>query len=392
MKSASTFRTAALHLALSATAVTMGTGFVTGIGFAQTATQAGSIHGTVNNPAGQPVKEGVVKFTTDRTTQDDKARKYQYTFPVDAEGNYKADGIAPGDYVLFYQVNDKTIDYVEHVVVKAGDNLTVNDDMSRADYLSKMTPEQRKQIEEFKKKNADTVNANKTVANLNTLLTKARDEEKAKNYDAAVTDMQQATTQKADEAVLWLELGNAQLGQAGVEKDAAKKTQELKDSAASYQKAVDANAASKKPTPAFAGAAYNGIGQAEGKMNQVKEAGDAYDKAAAAEPAKAGMYYFNEAVTLTNAGSSDAAGAAADKAIQADPTKADAYYIKGQALVGKSTTDAKSGKIVPPPGCVEAYSKYLELAPTGQFAPAVKEVMAAFDEKVVSSYKASKKR
>ncbi len=392
MKTASSFRTAALSLALSATAVTMGA-LGTGTGFAQApATQAGSVQGAINNPAGQPVKEGAVKFTTDRSTQDDKVRKYQYTFPVSADGTFKADGIAPGDYVLFYQVNDKTLDYVEHVVIKAGDNLTVNDDMSRQDYLSKMSPEQRKQVEEFKKKNAEVVNANKTVANLNTLLTKARDEQKAKNFDAAVADMQQATTQKPDEAVLWLELGNAQFGQAGAEKDATKKTQGLKDSAASYQKAVDTNTASKKPNPQFAGAAYNGIGQAQGKMNQVKEAGDAYDKAAAAEPAKAGMYYFNEAVTLNNAGNSEAAGVAADKAVAADPTKADAYYIKGQALVGKSTTDAKSGKIVPPPGCIEAYSKYLELAPNGQFAPAVKEVMAAFDEKVVSSYKASKKR
>ena len=104
------------------------------------------------------------------------------------------------------------------------------------------------------------------------------------------------------------------------------------------------------------------------------------------------MYFFNEAVTAQNAGNGDAAAAAADKAIAADPTKALAYYIKGQALVAKSTTDSKSGKIIPPPGCLEAYQKYLELAPTGQYAGDVKGIIAAFDEKVVSNYKASNKK
>ncbi len=359
---------------------------------AQANAAPGSVHGQITNPAGQPVKEGELKLTTDRSTNDDTKRKYEYTFPVGADGAFKADSIKPGDYVLFYQVNGKTIDYKDHVIVKAGDNLTENVDMSREEYLKAMTPEQRKQIEEFKKKNADATNANKTVANLNTLLTKARDEEKANNYEAAVADMTQATTQKGDEAILWLELGNAQLGQATAEKDATKKSGEFDAAATSYQKAADVNTASKKPSPAYAGAAYNGLGQAYGKQSKPKEASDAYDKAAQAEPAKAGMYYFNEAVTAQNAGSSDAAAGAADKAIAADPTKADAYYIKGQALIGKSTVDNKSGKIIPPPGCVEAYSKYLDLAPTGKFAPDVKAIMAGFDEKVVSNYRAGRKK
>lgn len=388
-----TLSMAALVLAPVLTVSAAATAFVAPLPVAAQASVApGSVHGTITNPAGQPVKEGVVKLTTDRSTNEDAKRKYEYTFPIAPDGTYKADGVKPGDYVLFYQVNDKTIDYIDHVVVKAGDNLTDNVDMSREEYLKTMTPEQRKQVEEFKKKNAEAVNANKTVANLNTLLTKARDEEKANNFDAAIADMNQATTQKPDEAILWLEKGNAQLGAAGIEKDATKKTSDLNDAATSYQKAVDTNATSKKPNVAFTGAAYNGIGQAFGKLNKPKEASDAYDKAAQAEPAKAGMYYFNEAVTAQNAGSGDAAAAAADKAIAADPTKAEAYYIKGQALIAKSTVDSKSGKIVPPPGCIEAYSKYLELAPNGRFAPDVKAIMAGFDEKVVNGYKATKKR
>ena len=42
--------------------------------------------------------QGEVKLTTDRTS-DAKSRKYQYTFPIDQNGDYKGTGIAPGNYV-----------------------------------------------------------------------------------------------------------------------------------------------------------------------------------------------------------------------------------------------------------------------------------------------------
>ena len=90
-------------------------------------------------------------------------------------------------------------------------------------------------------------------------------------------------------------------------------------------------------------------------MGNAKDSADAYEQAAKALPANAGMYYFNEAATLYNAARLPEAEAAADKAIAADPKKADAYYIKGQALIPQATVDPKTQKIVAPPGCVEAY-------------------------------------
>ena len=61
-------------------------------------------------------------------------------------------------------------------------------------------------------------------------------------------------------------------------------------------------------------------------------------------------------------------------------------------LIAKSTFDQKTNKLVPPPGCVDAYQKYLELAPDGAHAPAVKEVLASLGEKIDTSFKASKKK
>ena len=68
--------------------------------------------------------------------------------------------------------------------------------------------------------------------------------------------------------------------------------------------------------------------------------------------------------------------AAANEAIKIDPTQPLPYYLKGQGLIQKATIDAKTGKMILPPGCAEAYLKYLELAPTGLYAADVKAILA----------------
>jgi tetratricopeptide (TPR) repeat protein len=260
-------------------------------------------------------------------------------------------------------------------------------------------------LEEFKKKNSEVMQANAKIANLNALLTQARNDTKAGNFDSAITAMQQATSQKPDEGILWVALGDAQLGSADAAAKAAKAAGKPADpavqakyaeAAASYKKAVDANAASKKPNVETAAAAYNQMGQALAKSGDGKGASDAYEQAAKAKPENAGMYYYNEAATLYNAGKLDDAAVAADKAIAADPKRADAYYIKGQALIPKATVDPKTQKIVAPPGCIEAYQQFLELAadnPNEQArAEEVKGILQGIGAEVKSSYKAGKKK
>jgi tetratricopeptide (TPR) repeat protein len=359
-----------------------------------------SIHGHVTNAIGQPVTKGTVQLTTDRSAAA-KDRKYPFTFPIDANGDYKGTGITPGNYVVIVFQDEKSLDFNESVVFAAGDDKLVNFDMSRKEYIDKMTPDERKMLEEYKKKNADAVANNAKITNLNTLLQQARADTKAGNFDAAITAMQSATTTKPDEAILWIALGDAQLGSADAASKAAKTAgtsptdpavaQKFTDAATSYKKGVDLNAASKKPSPEIAATAYNQLGQAYAKQGNAKDSADAYDQAAKAQPAQAGMYYFNEAATLYNAGKLEEASAAADKAIAADPKKADAYYIKGQALIPKATVDPKTQKVVAPPGCVEAYQEYLELAPEGPHAADVKGILEGIGAQVKSSYKAGKK-
>jgi tetratricopeptide (TPR) repeat protein len=302
--------------------------------------------------------------------------------------------------VVFVFQDDKSLDYNESVVFANGDDKTVNFDMSRPEYIKALPPEQQKQIEEYKKKNAEVTAANSKIQNLNALLTEARADNKAGNYDKAIAAMQQATTAKPDEGILWITMGDAQLGAADTAAKAAKAagnpndpavTAKYGEAAASYKKGVDLNAASKKPNPEAAAAGYNQLGQVYAKQGNTKDAADAYEQAAKAVPANAAMYYFNEAATLYNSGKLPEAEAAADKAIAADPNKAEAYYIKGQSLITQATVDPKTQKIVAPPGCVEAYQKYLELAPDGPHANDVKGILEGIGVQVKSTFKAPKK-
>jgi tetratricopeptide (TPR) repeat protein len=354
-------------------------------------TAPGGAHGHVQNAAGMPIAQGEVRFTTDRTAEE-KNRKYPFKFPLDANGDYKATGLTPGTYLAVVYQQDKSIDFMDSVEIKSGDDKVVNFDMTRKEYLDKMTPEERKQIEDFKKKNADVSAANAKVANLNGMLGSARADIKAKNFDSAVATMTTATGAKPDESILWVVLGDAQLGQADAAKAKGDATavDKYKAAATSYQKGIDLNAASKKPSPETAGAAYNQLGQALAKGGDPKAAAASYDNAAKAQPAQSGMYMFNEAATLLNAGQNDDAAIAADKAIAADPKRADAYYIKGQALISKVTVDSKTNKITAPPGCVEAYNKYLELAPDGPHAKDVADILTGIGATVTSTYKAGK--
>jgi tetratricopeptide (TPR) repeat protein len=366
------------------------------------AQNSAKIHGHVNNPVGQAVKVGDVKLTTDKTSAA-KDRTYKYSFPLDSNGDFKGADIAPGDYVAFVIADGKSLDF-QDVSLRLGDDKTLDFDMSRAEYIKALSPEDRANIEEYKKKNAAVSSDNQKIANINKTLLQARDDEKNGKPDVAVKELQPLVEAKPDEPILWASLGEAQLKQGDMATAAARtaKTptndpailQMYTDAATSYQKAIDLNATAKKPgTPENLAAFYLNLGQALSKSGKLTEASAAYDMCAKTAPAMAGTAYYNEAVVFYQANPQKLpeAAAAAEKAIAADPKKADAYYIKAQALIPGATADPKTGKFVLPPGCLEAYQEYLELAPDGAHAAEVKELLNGLGQPVKNSFKAGKK-
>jgi tetratricopeptide (TPR) repeat protein len=290
----------------------------------------------------------------------------------------------------------------QNVTFKSGDDKTVDFDMTRAEYIKGMSAEERAALEEYKKKNAAVNADNAKIANINKTLLQAREDEKNGKADEAVKALTSLTAVKADEPILWASLGEAQLalGDSSVKAARAAKTststpeiqQQFQDAAASYQKAIDLNATAKKPSPENLAAYYLNLGQALSKGGKLPEAGEAYEKAASTSPTMAGSAYYNESVVYYQASKMPEATAAADKAIAADPKRADAYYIKGQALIPGATADPKTGKFVLPPGCLESYQAYLELAPDGAHAAEVKELLNGLGQPVVNSFKAAGKK
>jgi tetratricopeptide (TPR) repeat protein len=331
------------------------------------------IHGHVQDPANAPIANAIVILSTDGKTA-------KFTFKTDQNGDYTGAGITPGTYfVTLYSAPDKAIDRFDNVKFTTGTDTLQDFDLSRAQYVDKLPPDQRKALEEAKKKNAEINKENQSIGKLNDMLKQGRADNQQKKYDDAATVMQQAVTIKPDVPVLWLELGVAQTGQ-----------KKYDDATVSLKKALDLDTASKKPNPEIEAAADNGLGEVYANTNKIPDATASYDAAAKLQPTNAGMFYSNETIILSRAGQPDATIAAADKAIAADPTKPIPYYLKGQALISKATVDPKTQKIVAPPGTAEAYHKYLELAPNGPMAAEATQILAEIGEKVNNKYSAGK--
>lgn len=354
------------------------------------AASLGTIHGQVINPTGQPQGGGTVSLSTDGGVT------LKFTFPVDASGNYS--GQAPqGTYMVVYRASDtpvgQMVDSMRGIKLVAGQDIVQNIDMSRQEYIDKMTPEQKKQLEDLKKANSEALKANVLINQLNAdlkvvnqdkkdidsamvtaaqtlgagasktdIATKAAEIKTAK-YTDIVSLATKDTGLKPDEALLWNQLG---YGQAGL--------RQYDDAIVSYKKAVDLETESKKPRMPVIGQAQSGLGEIYARTGKVPEANAAFDAAAKADPANAQLYLKNQAIIFFQEGNSSAQAAAADEAIKAnpnpnDPNLAVLYYIKGQGLVINATQDPKTKLYILPPGCAEAYQKYLQLAPHGQFAP-----------------------
>jgi tetratricopeptide (TPR) repeat protein len=363
---------------------------------APTASMA-KIHGHVNDPLGTPLMKGEVRLTTDKNAATSK--KFEYTFPIDMSGNYIGTGVKPANYVAAVFQDDSPVDFMPAPLL-AGEDKTVDFDMSRKAYIDKMSPAEKDAMEQLKKQNAETMATNAKIDNLNAMLKQARLDTQAGKFASAIKAMTDATTAKADNDYLWDALGDAQLGDAVAADNAAKANHtadasvpgKLTEAVNSYQKALSLNAALEKPDASFTAIVNNQLGQAFGRMGKPKDASDAYDAAAKADPKGAAKYYYNEAVTLYNAslssGKVDGIVEAADKTIAADPTKADAYYLKTQGLAPLITQTPDGKSFVAPPGLVEACNKYLELAPSGVHAQDMKDLLAGLQQQIQTNYKA----
>jgi tetratricopeptide (TPR) repeat protein len=117
----------------------------------------------------------------------------------------------------------------------------------------------------------------------------------------------------------------------------------------------------------------NNEGNVYSALHKTKEALAAYNKSAAIDP-EPKLAYFNLCVVRYNLKNVEDAVAACDKAIAVDPGKAEIYYFKGSLLL-YGDQPAPKEKVAVPAGAAEALKRYLELAPEGEHAAEVRQML-----------------
>jgi tetratricopeptide (TPR) repeat protein len=352
--------------------------------------QITAIEGDVKGEDGTPAVGAVIKIL--RTDI-----KGNYHCNTNKKGHFFYNGLPPGMYNISVEVNGKEMDIVNGVRSKMGDPTPVNFDLQKIAQqraarnaqlnaagasgtgLSKeqersMSKEERERYEKIAKEREIQMKKNKELNDAYTVGATALEN---KDYDAAIASLTKASELDPKQLAVWQHLAEAYVDAAGKKSGA--------EFEAEMSKGIDAYGKALEVSPSDAGT-HSNLAIALGKAKKFPEATAETEKAAQFDPSKAGQFYYNLGASLVNAGQSEQASLAFKKAIEIDPKHADSYYQLGVYLIGKASF-AADGKVTPVPGTVEALQKYLELAPTGQFADPAKAMLESMNAKVDTAYK-----
>jgi tetratricopeptide (TPR) repeat protein len=374
--------------------------------------QLTSIEGYIKNADGAPVATAVI-----RIIRTDVNRTFQTK--TDKKGYYLYTSLPLGFYAVVVQVDGKEVAGVNGVKTQPGDPLLISFDLgatpeeqerkikqaltklaaewsfikiipiqtsapnpaarggqAAAEPTRELTPEQKAAIE---KQVAERAALLKQRDDLNNAFGAGMADLQARRYEEAVAALSKATEVDPKEAVPWANLGSAYAGLAGSKTGA--------EFEATMQKGLDAyaRAIELKPNDAVT---HNNYALALAKAKRIPEMQAELKKTADLDPANACHSYYNVGAVLTNTGQNDAALEAFKMAIAAapdDPRNAEAYYQYGVALVSKAQIGA-GGKVTPVAGTVEAFQKYLQLAPGGPNAQGTKEMLATLGSSIETPF------
>jgi tetratricopeptide (TPR) repeat protein len=342
-----------------------------------------AIQGDVKGPDGQPVKGAQILIERQDMKGTYKGAK------TDKKGHYIYNGLPfPGTYTVSVFVDGEKKDEIKGVRTQLGDDVPPVDfnlkpaaqqqaaapgGAPTAEQERGLSKEQKEALEKQNKENAEIIAKNKA---LNDTFNAGKDALAAKNFDAAIAAFQKGTELDPMQNVIWANLADAYIGLAG--------TKTGSDQEAALDKALDAytKAIALKPdNPAY----HNNYALTLAKAKKFDQAQEELNKAAQLDPTQAGRYYYNLGAVYINSGQSAPAEAAFKKAIEVNPDYADAQYQYASALSAKLTSTS-DGKVVAPPGMKDALEKYLQLAPTGQYADAAKGLLQAIGETIETNY------
>jgi tetratricopeptide (TPR) repeat protein len=365
--------------------------------------QITTLEGTVTGVDGKPVQGAIIKIH--RTDI-----KWDAQLKTDKHGHYIHTGVPLGKFDISVIIDGKEADVLRGVKSQMGDHPPTDFDLRKAstenagknalvkqametgqvsdDLKKELTPEQKAALEKSMNENKGKIQKQKALNDafnegltaLNQAPKETTPEGKAQQYQAAVAGLEKASTIDATQAAVWSNLGDAYLGLAGT-----KTGPEFDDATAkgiaAYSKAIEI----KPDDPAT----HNNYGLALAKAKKYPEAEAELKKAAELDPATAFQRYYNLGALLTNIGQAEPASKAFKAAIDSapdNPKNAESYYQYGLSLAAQATVD-KDGKFVAPPGTIEAFQKYLALAPEGQSAQLAKDMITQLGGSIQTEFK-----
>ena len=320
--------------------------------------QFGQMRGTVKNEDGQPAAEIVV--SVDR--QDIRGH---YEVKTNKDGRFFHAGLPLGTYAVSVKQKNGQPFALNGIQVRLSEPASVDIDLQqefmRAQAASqgiqvegsqKLTEEQMAAIQQQQKEREEQIAKRQELTGK---FQSGLEAMKSKNYDQAIEDFTAAAEVDPTQHVIF-----AQMGEAYNEKAAAargdERTQFYEKSMENYQKALTMKADDASY--------HNNFALALANADRVDEAQAELNRAVELDPVNGATYFFNLGALLVNRNRLEQAAVAFRSATEADPNHADAFYQLGIALMGQATMDS-AGKMQPAPGTIEAFEKYLELAPDG---------------------------
>jgi tetratricopeptide (TPR) repeat protein len=366
--------------------------------------QITTLEGTVTGADGKPAVGAMVKIHRVDV-------KWDTTVKTDKRGHYIHTGVPLGTFEITVTVDGKEVDKLSGVKSTLGEHPPTNFDLRKSanaansptqalmqkaletgqisDELKRqMSPEQKAALEKqmteqkgkIQKQKALNDSFNEGVTALQAAPTQATPEARAEQYQVAVAALLKAGEVDPAQPAVWANLGDAYLGLAST-----KTGPEFDDATAKGIDAYNKSIALKPDDPAT----HNNYGLALAKAKKYTEAEAELRKAADLDPATAYSRFYNLGALLSNIGQAAPASKAFKAAIDAapdNPKNAESYYQFGLSLAGQATVD-KDGKFVFPPGTLEAFQKYLEMAPTGPNAQACKDMIAQLGGSIETNFK-----
>jgi tetratricopeptide (TPR) repeat protein len=357
--------------------------------YAQVATVEGDVKGT----DGKGVPGAVIKLHRTDIKWDSQTK-------TDKKGHYIHAGVPLGMYEISCEIDGKLVDKVSGVKTTLGDHPPVDFDLRKNgsqataarnaeiqkayetgqisdDLKRQMTPEQKAAMEKQISEQADKMKKNKA---LNDAFNAGFSALQDKQYDVAVTDLEKAAELDQTQPAVYANLGDAYIGLAQSKTGA--------DFDALAQKGIDAYGKSIALKPDDA-SVHNNYALALAKAKKFPEMQAELRKAAELDPTTAYVKFFNLGALMTNAGQAEAASTAFKMAIDSapdNPKNCESYYQYGLSLAAQASVSPE-GKITAPPGTVEAFQKYLQLAPDGKSAQLSKDMLTQLGGTIDTSYK-----